>query len=197
LQQHQNLLALHVNPLSRSSQLPSIKSLSYRQVGDFPTPHSTPTPNEGSGQETQLKQPTKYRRNNPALKYHLVEQAPSARAPASQGSKARGQSLNPTQSKAQSRPGCPQGRLSCFGRAPSGDGRISARIAEILAAGAERAEITVEHVLRELAVLGFSDIGKVVRWRPELVYEELEDAESYLNMDVCPATGQVILAGSS
>jgi hypothetical protein len=46
-------------------------------------------------------------------------------------------------------------------------------------------------------VLGFSDIGKVVRWRPELVYEELEDAESYLNMDVCPATGQVILAGSS
>jgi hypothetical protein len=34
-------------------------------------------------------------------------------------------------------------------------------------AGAERAEITIEKVLRELAVLGFSDIGKVVRWRPE------------------------------
>jgi len=42
----------------------------------------------------------------------------------------------------------------------------------------ERAEITVEKVLRELAVLGFSDIGKVVRWRPELVYEELEDADN-------------------
>ena len=48
---------------------------------------------------------------------------------------------------------------------------------KILAAGAERAEITVEQVLRELAVLGFSDIGKVVRWRPELVYEEIEDEE--------------------
>jgi hypothetical protein len=48
----------------------------------------------------------------------------------------------------------------------------------ILAAGAERAEITVEQVLRELAVLGFSDIGKVVRWRPELVYEELMDANN-------------------
>jgi phage terminase small subunit len=46
---------------------------------------------------------------------------------------------------------------------------IRARVEEILAAGAERAEITVEQVLRELAVLGFSDIGKVVRWRPELV----------------------------
>jgi phage terminase small subunit len=53
-----------------------------------------------------------------------------------------------------------------------------ARVEEILAAGAERAEITVEQVLRELAVLGFSDIGKVVRWRPELVYEELEDADN-------------------
>jgi hypothetical protein len=42
----------------------------------------------------------------------------------------------------------------------------AARVEEILAAGAERAEITVEQVLRELAVLGFSDIGKVVRWRP-------------------------------
>jgi len=52
------------------------------------------------------------------------------------------------------------------------------RVEEILAAGAERAEITVEQVLRELAVLGFSDIGKVVRWRPELVYEELEDADN-------------------
>jgi phage terminase small subunit len=54
---------------------------------------------------------------------------------------------------------------------------IEARIAEILAAGAERAEITVEKVLRELAVLGFSDIGKVVRWRPEVTFEELESEE--------------------
>src|SRR6266404_7406910 len=55
---------------------------------------------------------------------------------------------------------------------------ISARVDEILAAGAERAEITVEKVLRELAVLGFSDIGKVVRWRPEVVYEEIEDEDN-------------------
>jgi phage terminase small subunit len=55
---------------------------------------------------------------------------------------------------------------------------IRARVEEILAAGAERAEITVEQVLRELAVLGFSDIGKVVRWRPELVFEEIKDEEN-------------------
>jgi phage terminase small subunit len=29
----------------------------------------------------------------------------------------------------------------------------------------------------ELKALGFSDIGKVVRWRPEIVFEELEDEE--------------------
>jgi hypothetical protein len=51
-------------------------------------------------------------------------------------------------------------------------------IEEILAGGAERAEITVEQVLRELAVLGFSDIGKVVRWRPEPSTRRLEDADN-------------------
>src|ERR1700745_3670732 len=55
------------------------------------------------------------------------------------------------------------------------------RIAEIMRAGAERAEITIEKVLRELAVLGFSDIGKVVRWRPEVVYEEIEDEDNPAN----------------
>jgi phage terminase small subunit len=59
-----------------------------------------------------------------------------------------------------------------------GNDRIQARVDEILAAGAERAEITVEQVLRELAVLGFSDIGKVVRWRPELVLEETTDEDN-------------------
>jgi phage terminase small subunit len=66
---------------------------------------------------------------------------------------------------------------------------IRARVEEILAAGAERAEITVEQVLRELAVLGFSDIGKVVRWRPELVYEELEDADN-LDQPVAPGASE-------
>ena len=33
-------------------------------------------------------------------------------------------------------------------------------------------------------MLGFSDIGKVVRWRPELVYEELEDADNTGGLEV-------------
>jgi phage terminase small subunit len=57
------------------------------------------------------------------------------------------------------------------------NGNIAARIAEILRAGAERAEITVEQVLRELAKLGFSCIGKAVTWRNEVVTQELEGGE--------------------
>jgi hypothetical protein len=34
-------------------------------------------------------------------------------------------------------------------------------------AGGERAEVTVEQVVRELKLLGFSDIRKVVSWRNE------------------------------
>jgi Terminase small subunit len=36
-------------------------------------------------------------------------------------------------------------------------------------AGAVRAEVTVEQVVRELKLLGFSDIRKIVSWRNELV----------------------------
>ena len=36
-------------------------------------------------------------------------------------------------------------------------------------ARAERAEVTVEQVVRELKLIGFSDIRKVVSWRNELV----------------------------
>jgi hypothetical protein len=36
-------------------------------------------------------------------------------------------------------------------------------------AGAERADVTVEQVVRELKLIGFSDIRKVVSWRNELV----------------------------
>jgi len=46
-----------------------------------------------------------------------------------------------------------------------------------MAVGAKRAEVAAEEVLRELKALGFSDIGNVVRWQPELVYEEIEDEE--------------------
>ena len=50
-----------------------------------------------------------------------------------------------------------------------GNVKVQARIAEIMRAGAERAEVTVEQVLRELKLIGFSDIRKVVSWRNELV----------------------------
>jgi phage terminase small subunit len=42
-------------------------------------------------------------------------------------------------------------------------------------AGAERAEVTVEQVLRELAKIGFSDIRKAVAWRNEMVAREDEE----------------------
>lgn len=49
---------------------------------------------------------------------------------------------------------------------------IRERVSEILAAGAERAAITEEMVLRELAKIGFSDIRKAVKWNGHLVREE-------------------------
>lgn len=49
---------------------------------------------------------------------------------------------------------------------------IQDRVAEILKRGAERAAITEEMVLRELAKIGFSDIRKAVRWNGHLVREE-------------------------
>jgi phage terminase small subunit len=60
-----------------------------------------------------------------------------------------------------------------------GNVRVQARIAEIVRAGAERAEVTVEEVVRELKLLAFSDIRKVVSWRNELVTrtEKGEDGE--------------------
>ena len=60
-----------------------------------------------------------------------------------------------------------------------GNVRVQARIAEIMRAGAERAEVTVEQVVRELKKIGFSDIRDVVSWRNELVTrtEKGEDGE--------------------
>lgn len=48
---------------------------------------------------------------------------------------------------------------------------IRTRVDEILAAGAKRAEVTVEQVVRELAKIGFSDIRKAVKWQGTLVQE--------------------------
>lgn len=49
---------------------------------------------------------------------------------------------------------------------------ISDRVREILNRGAERAEITQEMVLRELAKIGFSDIRRAIKWNGHLVKEE-------------------------
>ena len=56
-----------------------------------------------------------------------------------------------------------------------GNVRVQARIAEIMRAGAERAEVTVEQVVRELKLIGFSDIRKAVAWRNEMVAREDEE----------------------
>src|SRR5437660_12310275 len=61
-----------------------------------------------------------------------------------------------------------------------GNERISARVQEIVGRAAERAEVSLERVLRELAAIAFSDIRKVVTWRNEVaaarVFEEGEKA---------------------
>ena len=48
-----------------------------------------------------------------------------------------------------------------------GNERISARVQEIVGRAAERAEIDVERILRELAAIAFSNITKAVTWRCE------------------------------
>lgn len=49
---------------------------------------------------------------------------------------------------------------------------IQGRVREILDRGAERAAITEEMVLRELAKIGFSDIRKAIKWNGHLITEE-------------------------
>jgi hypothetical protein len=55
--------------------------------------------------------------------------------------------------------------------------KVEALIDEIRARGAERAEINVERVLRELAKIGFSDIRKAVAWRNEMIAHEDDEGE--------------------
>jgi phage terminase small subunit len=54
-----------------------------------------------------------------------------------------------------------------------GNERISARIQEIVGRAAERAEVSLERVLRELAAIAFSRINKAVTWS----CEEEEDGQ--------------------
>ena len=60
--------------------------------------------------------------------------------------------------------GCPQG--------------ISARVQEIVGRAAERAEVSLERILRELGAIAFSRISKAVTWGPSVqVREEEEDGQ--------------------
>jgi len=56
---------------------------------------------------------------------------------------------------------------------------VGARVAEIMAVGAERAEVKAEDVIRELKAIGFSSIGDAVDWHNEAVTlrEEGEEGE--------------------
>jgi phage terminase small subunit len=48
-----------------------------------------------------------------------------------------------------------------------GNERISARAQEIVGRAAERAEVSLERILRELAAIAFSNITKAVTWSCE------------------------------
>ena len=57
-----------------------------------------------------------------------------------------------------------------------GNERISARVEEIVGRAAQRAGVSLERTLRELAAIAFSDISKAVTWGPSIqVREEDED----------------------
>lgn len=50
--------------------------------------------------------------------------------------------------------------------------RVRARVAELLHAGAERAGVTIDRIVAELAKIGFSDIRKIVRWHSARITEQ-------------------------
>lgn len=76
--------------------------------------------------------------------------------------------------------------------------QVRSRVEEILAEGAERAGVTVERVVRELAKIGFSDIRKVVHWTGSEVADEVdgEDGNGGEPQIVVRAANIVRLIGS-
>lgn len=52
--------------------------------------------------------------------------------------------------------------------------KVDARIKALLGKAAEKAEVTAERVIAELAKIGFGDIRQVVSWRPEMTLVEAE-----------------------
>lgn len=61
---------------------------------------------------------------------------------------------------------------------------VQTRVAEILGRGAERAAITQEMVLRELAKIGFSDIRKAIKWRANVTDMEVDEETGETRMAV-------------
>jgi phage terminase small subunit len=58
-----------------------------------------------------------------------------------------------------------------------GNERILARVQEIVGRAAERAEVSLERVLRELAAIAFPDISKAVTWGVQVREEEDEHGQ--------------------
>ncbi len=59
--------------------------------------------------------------------------------------------------------------------------KVAARVQEIQAAAAKRAEITIERTLLELAKIGFADIRKAVRWGEGIAVKDAEGNEAISN----------------
>lgn len=64
---------------------------------------------------------------------------------------------------------------------------VLARIAELQGNAANRAEITAERVLRELAKIGFADMRKLLRWTGNLPQMDLEAAEDSGEVEISVA----------
>jgi Terminase small subunit len=57
------------------------------------------------------------------------------------------------------------------------NGDIRARVAEMLRAAADKAQVTVDRIEAELARVAFSNITDIVSWRSGLVEEQIPDEE--------------------
>jgi phage terminase small subunit len=77
-----------------------------------------------------------------------------------------------------------------------GNEKILARVQEIVGRAAERAEVSLERILRELAAIAFSDISKAVTWGPSVQVREEEEEEDEDGRRVKVITSAVSLVPS-
>jgi phage terminase small subunit len=59
----------------------------------------------------------------------------------------------------------------------NGNEQVRSRVEELLKAGAEKAGVTIQRVVEELAKIGFSDIRKIVEWSGSEVADEQDGAD--------------------